>query len=120
MTKDDFKFKNIREDEAIRFILEGTAADIGEKFFQSLVRNLSDVLQTKGAWVTEYSEKDRKLKALAFLLDDCWLNNVAYDISGTACERVIIEKQLVHITDRLLELYKGNSDLLNEVPTRHQ
>jgi PAS domain S-box-containing protein len=111
MTNDGLMSQKIREDEAIRFILEGTVADIGEQFFQSLVSNLAQVLQTKGAWGTEYKERDRKLKPLAFLLDGCWLNNVAYDISGTACERVIIEKQLVSVSDRLLELYKGNSDL---------
>jgi hypothetical protein len=33
--------KNIQEDQAIRIILEGTAADVGEKFFESLVENLN-------------------------------------------------------------------------------
>jgi len=111
MTNDGPMFKNIQEDQAIRHILEGTATDIGERFFQSLVKNLVKVLKTKGAWVTTYSERDRRLTPLAFMLDGGWLENSSYDIAGTVCERVIIEKRLVHVPDSLLEMYKGNSDL---------
>lgn len=39
---------NISEDLALRKIMEGTAAHTGEEFFQALVKNLSEVLNTKG------------------------------------------------------------------------
>lgn len=111
MDTDTQLFKNIEEDHAIRLILEGTAADIGERFFMSLVENLTKVLNTMGAWVTEYLEAERRLNSLAFIFDGRWLNGVQYDITNTACESVIVEKQLVHVKDRLLDLYQGNPDL---------
>ena len=54
--------KNIQEDQAIRIILEGTAADVGEKFFESLVENLTRVIdtgcKTKGATWDIYGRKN--------------------------------------------------------------
>jgi PAS domain S-box-containing protein len=104
-------FENIEQDRAIRLILEGTAADVGARFFESLVEKLSQVLNTHGAWVTEFIEAENRLNALAFVMQGQWLNQFSYDIAGTACERIVVEKQLLHIPDRLLELYKGNTDV---------
>ncbi len=111
---------DIGEDEAIRYILEGTAEEVGQRFFGSLVENLSHVLQTAGAWVTEYIEPERRLNALAFYFDGQWLKNFSYNIAGTACERVIVEKQLVYIPDRLSELYRGNEDLIDLEKLLHE
>jgi len=111
MNKNGELFKDIVADQAIRLILEGTATEVGKRFFRSLVQNLIKVLNTKGAWVTEYIEEDRRLNALAFILNGRWLKNFSYDITGTACESVVVGKKLVHIPERLLELYKGNADL---------
>lgn len=99
------------EDEAIRYILEGTVAEVGEGFFGSLVENLSQVLQTAGAWITEYVEHERRLNSLAFYYNGQLLKNYSYSIAGTACEQVIVDKRMVYIPDRLLDLYKGNDDL---------
>ncbi len=111
MKKNGELFKDIVADQAIRLILEGTATEVGKRFFRSLVQNLIKVLNTKGAWVTEYIEEERRLNALAFVLNGRWLKNFSYDITGTVCESVVVGKKLVHIPERLLELYKGNADL---------
>ena len=50
-------FKGIEENKAIRAILEGTSSETGQEFFVSLVKNLSKVLNTKAAWITEYLER---------------------------------------------------------------
>jgi len=76
---------------ALRSILEGTATETGERFFQALVRNLAKVLNTEGAWVTEYIEESRKLRALAFWMRDQWIEDFEYLIEGTPCARVIEE-----------------------------
>ena len=55
-------FKGVKENEAIRSILEGTSSEVGEAFFDSLVENLSKVLHTYGAWVTEYFEDTKRLR----------------------------------------------------------
>jgi PAS domain S-box-containing protein len=104
-------FKGIEENKAIRSILEGTSSEIGQEFFISLVQNLSNVLNTKAAWVTEYSEEEKRLKSKAFILGDQWLNDFEYSIYGTPCEVVVTEKRLVHVRDNLFAKYKGNPDL---------
>ncbi len=109
--KDRIRFRNVEEDKAVRAIVEGTSTDVGEKFFISLVENLSKVLNTYGAWVTEYNQNEGMLHALAFILGNRWFNNFEYAITGTPCERVVLEKRLIHVPERLLELYKGNPDL---------
>ncbi len=58
----------IEETAALRSIVEGTATQTGEQFFASLVENLAKVLGTHGAWVTEYLEEPRRLRALALWL----------------------------------------------------
>ena len=63
------------EDEALRTILEGTAIETGPRFFAALVENLAKALHTHGAWVTEYLEDSRRLRALAFWLGGTWVEN---------------------------------------------
>lgn len=102
----------LEPDSALRAILEGTATETGERFFQSLVQNLARALNTHGAWVTEYFADTRRLRALAFWMDGRWVQNYEVDIAGSPCERVIDTKQLVHFPDRLLELYPNEPDVL--------
>jgi PAS domain S-box-containing protein len=111
MTKKRTPFSSIEENEAILAILDGTSAEIGQNFFVSLVENLSKVLDTHGAWVTEFFEKERKMKTKALFLGDRWIDDFEYSVVGTACETVVTEKRLVHIRDNLFEKYKGNPDL---------
>ena len=75
--------------------MEGTAAETGEDFFRSLVRNLAEVLGVKGAWVTEYLPQANSLRALAFWSSGEWIEGYEYELEGTPCERVILEKDLV-------------------------
>ena len=58
-------FRDLDEDQALRIIMEGTAAETGENFFKALVENLAKVLNIKGAWVTEY-KKDNRLFVCQF------------------------------------------------------
>ena len=63
----------IQEDKILRFLVEGTVSETGSEFFRALARNLSEALQTYGAWVTEYLPETRRLRALAFWLKDGFL-----------------------------------------------
>ena len=47
----------------LRAILDGTAGETGQRFFARLVQNLARALGTYGAWVTEYLEYRRRLRA---------------------------------------------------------
>jgi len=99
------------ETTALRTILEGTAGETGERFFAALVQNVAKALDTYGAWVTEYDKERRRLRSLAFWLGGEWVQDYEYDIAGTPCEPVVEQARLIHVPDKLLELYPCDPDL---------
>lgn len=101
------------EEAALRTILEGTATETGERFFQALVQNLSRALGTHGAWVTEYFPETRRLKALAFWMGGEWIHGYETPIDGTPCGEAIDSKELVHFPDNILSIYPDEVDLIN-------
>lgn len=111
MDKNRVPFRGIQENEAIRAILEGTSTETGRGFFGSLVENLSKVLNTHGAMVTEYLEEEGRLRSIACVIGSQHLKEFDYAVAGTACETVVREKRLVHVRERLFSKYKGNPDL---------
>jgi PAS domain S-box-containing protein len=103
--------QDLDESAALRVILEGTATETGERFFAALVENLARAMHTHGAWVTEYIEESRRLRALAFWLDGQFIHDYEYDIAGTPCEAVIERGSLVHFSDNIIELFPDSSEL---------
>ena len=101
----------VDEEAALRRILEGTANETGKRFFAALVENLAKALGTHGAWVTEYIQECRRLRALAFWMDGRWVQDYEIDISGTPCEQVVETASLVHFPDNLIELFPNDADL---------
>jgi PAS domain S-box-containing protein len=96
---------------SLRMIVEGTATATGEEFFDQLVKHLALTLGTKCAWVTEWLPDSRRLRALSFWVDDCYFGDYEYDIANTPCEPVIDTLQLIHVPDRLIELFACDPDL---------
>jgi hypothetical protein len=97
---------------ALRDLVEGTAVHTGEAFFNALVQHLARAVGTKYAWVTEWLEDTRRLRALSFWVGDShYQGNYEYDIANTPCETVIERQQLIHVPERVLELYPGDPDL---------
>ncbi len=96
---------------ALRSIVEGTATETGEKFFSSLVKNLADALDTHGAWVTEYLEEKRSLRALAFWMGNTWIPDWEKGIDGTPCQQVVDGARLVHYPDNILALYPDHTEI---------
>jgi PAS domain S-box-containing protein len=96
---------NQTDETALRRILEGTATEIGERFFASLVKNLAEALDTYGAWVTEYIEASQSLRAHAFWAGNGWVPNYDQPVVGTPCEVVIREARLVHFPDNVVDLF---------------
>src|SRR5262245_62173511 len=101
----------MNEESILRSIVEGTAGETGADFFKALVKNLAAAMNVHGAWVTEYLEEARRLKALAFWFGDDWVSDYEYDIEGSPCGEVVEEKRLVHIPENVIELYPLDSDL---------
>jgi PAS domain S-box-containing protein len=102
--------RRIDEETALREVAEGTASATGQEFYRALVENLARALDTRGAWVTVYDEENDRLRALAFQFAGQWVDNFEYAIVGTACETAIREKRLIHVPDRVLDLYPGAKD----------
>jgi PAS domain S-box-containing protein len=97
---------------ALRLVVAGTAAETGSEFFRGLVRNLAQALGTLGAWVTEYLPEQQCLRALAMWLEGGFVEHFEYPIAGTACADVVESRKLVHIPDRLLDLFPREDDLV--------
>ena len=104
-------FHDLDVDASLRTILEGTATETGERFFAALVENLARALNTHGAWVTEYIEEQRRLKAMAFWMGGQWIHGWEMVVDGTPCERVVDERCLIHIPDNLLDIYGNDPDV---------
>jgi PAS domain S-box-containing protein len=99
------------DERALRDIVEGTAAETGEAFFDQLVKHLARAMHTKCAWVTEWLEESRRLRALSLWVKDSHQGDYEYDIVGTPCEPVIENRELIHIPERVLDLFPKDPDL---------
>ena len=104
-------FHDLDVDASLRTVLEGTATETGERFFAALVENLARALNTHGAWVTEYLEESRRIRALAFWMGGQWIHDFETDIEGNPCGDVIKQARLVHYPDRLMDYYPNDHDM---------
>ncbi len=108
--KPQLSMREIDEDIVLHF-MECTASATGERFFYSIVENLSNALGTEGAWVTVLNREKKTLRALAFLMHGEWYEDYEYDFSGTVCEEVVMADKLVHHPDNIMDIYPENESL---------
>lgn len=82
--------ERIRAEEALRAIVEGTAATTGGDFLRTLVQHLADALNMDAAMVTECisSNKD-EVHTLAFWYQEKAQENFTYHTQNTPCEEVL-------------------------------
>ncbi|HKL20140.1 MAG TPA: GAF domain-containing protein, partial [Halalkalibaculum sp.] len=106
-----FVEQDLKKHEALRSIIEGTAAHTGEKFFRQLVKHLALALNTKAAWITEHIENEQRLRALAFWVDGSFVEGYEYAIEGTPCELVLGKKEMLHIPKNVINLFPNDPDL---------
>jgi PAS domain S-box-containing protein len=99
------------DETLLRALVEGTASETGEAFFRALVRNVARALGVAGAWITELTADGERLRALAFWLDDGYVEGYEYALPGTPCEAVVEEPRELLVADRVVELYPGDPDL---------
>jgi PAS domain S-box-containing protein len=99
------------DDPTLREIVEGTAGETGEAFFDELVKHLARALGTKCAWVTEWRDRERRLRALSFWVSDGYHGDYEYAVANTPCEAVIDNRDLICVPDRVIELYPDDPDL---------
>jgi PAS domain S-box-containing protein len=98
--------------EALRLVVAGTASETGTAFFRALVHNLTQALGMPGAWVTEYLPSEQKLRTLAMWMNGQPVEHGEYLIAGTACQQVVENRKLIHIPERMIELFPRDDDLI--------
>lgn len=82
--------ENVRADELLRMISEGTASAKGEEFFRSLARHLASALHVKYAFVAECTDASKtEVRTLAVWNGRRFIDNVTYGVAGTPCEQVM-------------------------------
>ncbi len=87
-------------DDLLRRISEGTAADVGTDFFESLVRHLTATLGVEYALVAECtSVENTRVRTLAFGQNNALLENIEYDLAGTPCDIVMRDRTFYTPTD---------------------
>jgi PAS domain S-box-containing protein len=95
----------------LRALVEGTARNTGQEFFQSLVRNLAAAVDTRYAFVAEFAGAERA-RTVAFLCQDRIVDNVEWDVKGTPCEEVV-RGNLCHHPTGVKELFPQDKPLVD-------
>jgi hypothetical protein len=78
----------------LRALVEGTAGNTGQEFFQSLVRHLAAAVGTRYAFVAEFAG-GTSVRTLAFWFRDRITDNIEWDVIGTPCEDVVRGMRLI-------------------------
>ncbi|MEG3881176.1 PAS domain S-box protein [Microcoleus sp. herbarium7] len=78
-----------RQEQALRLIVEGTAAKTGPAFFKSCVQYLAQALDVRYAMISEFVDSKRTIATtLAFWTGDEFGGNFSYNLRGTPCQNV--------------------------------
>ncbi len=93
-----------RDQSRLRQALDAVAAAVrpttGDTFLQTLVTALTNVLHVRYAFVEEFVDANRgRLRSLAASDRGRIVTNIAYDLSGTPCERVIAGGTCIYPAD---------------------
>ncbi|HBL57146.1 MAG TPA: hypothetical protein DDZ80_00785, partial [Cyanobacteria bacterium UBA8803] len=83
--------KRQQQEEALRLIVEGTAAATGEEFFRCCTRYLAQVLKVRYAFVTQLVKgSTSRVRTLAFWTGSDFGENIESELPGTPCQQVIL------------------------------
>jgi len=99
---------------ALREIVEGVEAKVGEQFFPALVQQLAKALDVEYAFVSEFCADRSKVRTLAFWAADRFLDNFEYAIAGTPCERVLAG-ELYHCREQVSDRFPTHKHELDEL-----
>jgi PAS domain S-box-containing protein len=100
------------DDQILRAIVEGVEAEIGERFFTSLVFRLASTLGVQYALVSELSADRMRFRTRAFWGRGGHLPNLDVAIAGTPCEPVL-GGEAAHHTAHLQQLFPDKKLLVD-------
>ena len=96
---------------ALKAIVEGTACNTGEEFFQSLVRHLSRAIDVHYAFVAEFAAVKTRRAHPGLLVPRHIHPNIEYDLAETPCEDVV-EGSLCHYPTGVKEQFTRDRPLV--------
>lgn len=98
-------------EQALRLIVEGTAAKTGDEFFNSCVRYLASVLRVRYSLVTEFANETKtRVRTLAIWTENKLGENFEYNLCGTPCETILLG-QTCYYPENIQDLFPGDRDL---------
>lgn len=96
----------------LRTVVEGTAGSLGEDFLRELIRHLASAMGVRYAMITEnLDDPTTRVQTLGIWSTSGYLNDFAYALDGTPCERVY-EDQEAYCPARVQEHYPRDRDLV--------
>ncbi len=98
------------DDLALRAIVEGVEAEIGDQFFASLARHLASALDVQYAFVSELAPDRSSFRTLALWGRGALRDNVTVPLAGTPCEAVLAG-EVAHHPENLQALFPEDTAL---------
>ena len=95
----DVKVDEVTEElAALRAIVDASSHGFGEEYFQTLVRTVARVVDTRWAFIAQFSvpESHTKARTIAFWDRDHFAENFEWTLAGTPCEDVVNGKLCHH------------------------
>jgi transcriptional regulator with GAF, ATPase, and Fis domain len=84
----------------------------GEAFFKNVVKEISSALAVDAVWIAELHKEQNSMTTLAFIYSGDYRPDFTYLLDGTPCEQVINSSTFVHYSDRLVELFPVDHNML--------
>ncbi|MGL5065344.1 MAG: PAS domain S-box protein, partial [Microcoleus sp.] len=99
------------QEQALRLIVEGTAAKTGADFFKSCVQYMAQVLEVRYALIAEVIDSENSIaKTLAFWAGDDFADNFTYSLIGAPCEKS--QKEFCLYRNSVQHLFPEDADLV--------
>ncbi|WP_377477454.1 MAG: PAS domain S-box protein [Microcoleus anatoxicus] len=102
-----------RQEQALRLIVEGTAAKTGQEFFKTCVQYLAQVLEVRYALIAEFIDSEKSIATtLAFWAGDDFGDNFTYNLNGTPCKTINSMAEVCRYPNALQCLFPQDEDLV--------
>lgn len=102
-----------QQEEALRAMVEGSAAAAGTEYFRACVRSIANVLQVKYAILVECTDStQQQVRSLAFWTGTTWSDTLEYQLAGTPCEIVLKTRKTCYYPQGVQALFPKDLDLV--------
>ena len=96
--------KRKRAENALRFMVEGTSAAVGEDFFHTMVEKLAAALGCKSAMVAQLTPGGNRFRTLSRWVDGAVVSGAEYDTADMPCAEAVDKQTCVYTSGVQREL----------------